>query len=95
MTKNRRSTRGRRFALALAFLLAAQEITVATTGQAWADSQTPAATAPVPTTAPATPAPAAAPAPPSDLVVPAMNIHLKGFVDVYAQYNPTSAGTTD
>ncbi|MDA8029494.1 MAG: hypothetical protein M0Z25_11015, partial [Nitrospiraceae bacterium] len=64
-------------------------------GTAWADSQTPAATAPVPTTAPATPAPAAAPAPPSDLVVPAMNIHLKGFVDVYAQYNPTSAGTTD
>jgi len=40
-------------------------------------------------------APAATPAPPSDLVVPAMNIHLKGFIDAYAQYNPTSAGTTD
>ena len=40
-------------------------------------------------------APAAIPAPPSDLVVPAMNIHLKGFIDTYAQYNPTSAGTTD
>ncbi|EQD46820.1 hypothetical protein B1A_14450, partial [mine drainage metagenome] len=24
-----------------------------------------------------------------------MNIHMKGFVDVYGQYNPTSAGTTD
>ena len=97
MTKYRRSTRGRRFVLALAVLLAAQEITLAVTGQAFADPQTPpSSSAPASSsTATAPPAPSAAPAPPSDLVVPAMNIHLKGFVDVYAQYNPTSAGTTD
>ncbi len=62
---------------------------------AYADSGPPSASAPAATTAPAPAAAPAAPAPPSDLVVPAMGIHLKGFVDVYAQYNPTSAGTTD
>ncbi|EQD36432.1 hypothetical protein B1B_16519, partial [mine drainage metagenome] len=24
-----------------------------------------------------------------------MNVHFKGFIDVYGQYNPTSASTTD
>jgi hypothetical protein len=75
-----------------ALLFGAPEVTVATS---YADSSGPAAPAAPATT---TPAPAAAPAaaaPPSDLVVPAMGIHLKGFVDVYGQYNPTSAGTTD
>ena len=66
---------------------------------ALADSTAPAASstqtpAPAPA-APAAPAPAATPAPPSDLVLPAMNIHMKGFVDVYGQYNPTSSGYSD
>ena len=51
-----------------------------------ADSSTPAAT----------PAPAAAaPAPPSDLILPSANIHFKGFIDTYAQYNPTDASYTN
>ncbi|MCL5284897.1 MAG: porin [Nitrospirae bacterium] len=101
MTLDRRFARWSRIALASAFLMGAQEIIGTTTGIAFADSGTPAASAPASSGTTASPAPApagapaAAPAPPSDLVVPAMNIHLKGFVDVYAQYNPTSAGTTD
>ena len=44
---------------------------------------------------PAAPAPAATPAPAPDLILPSMNVHFKGFIDVYGQYNPTSASTTD
>ena len=66
-----------------------------TSGPVLADSSTPA----TPTTAPApaaTPAPAAAaPAPPSDLILPSANIHFKGFIDTYAQYNPTDAAYTN
>ena len=55
------------------------------------------ATSPAPVTpaAPQTPAPAATPAPAPDLILPSMNVHFKGFIDVYGQYNPTSASTTD
>ena len=52
-------------------------------------------TAPVTPAAPATPAPAATPAAAPDLILPSMNVHFKGFIDVYGQYNPTSASTTD
>ena len=84
--------------LAGALLLTAGEMSVGIRA-ALADSTAPAASstqtpAPAPA-APAAPAPAATPAPPSDLVLPAMNIHMKGFVDVYGQYNPTSSGYSD
>ncbi len=74
-------------------LIGGTEITLARTGVAWADSSAPAASTTAP--APAAAAPAATPAAPSDLVIPSMNIHMKGFIDVYGQYNPTSAETTD
>ena len=89
--------------LAGALLLTAGELFVGV-HSALADSSTPAASSPsssspattsTPAPAATAAAPAATPAAPSDLVVPAMNIHLKGFIDAYAQYNPTSAGTTD
>ncbi|MGC8529920.1 MAG: outer membrane beta-barrel protein [Leptospirillia bacterium] len=85
--------------LAGALLLTAGELFIGV-HSALADSSTPATSSSssastTTTPAPAAAAPAATPAPPSDLVVPAMNIHLKGFIDAYAQYNPTSAGTTD
>jgi hypothetical protein len=51
--------------------------------------------APVTPAAPAAAAPAATPAPAPDLILPSMNVHFKGFIDVYGQYNPTSASTTD
>ena len=93
MTLDRRLIRWGRIVLASALLIGGTEITLARTGVAWADSSAPAASTTAP--APAAAAPAATPAAPSDLVLPSMNIHMKGFVDVYAQYNPTSAGTTD
>ncbi len=43
-----------------------------------------------PTPAP-TPAPPASPTPLPDLLIPSANIHFKGFIDTYAQYNPTDA----
>ena len=61
-----------------------------TPGPVVADSSTP-ATAPAATPAPA----AAAPAPPSDLILPSANVHFKGFIDTYAQYNPTDASYTN
>ncbi len=86
-------------------LIGGTEITLARTGVAWADSSAPAASSTAPAgsipagsssaTAPAAATPAATPAAPSDLVIPSMNIHMKGFIDVYGQYNPTSAETTD
>jgi len=82
--------------LAGALLLTAGEMSVGIRA-ALADSTAPAASStqtPAPA-APAAPAPAATPAPPSDLVIPSMNIHMKGFVDVYGQYNPTSSGYSD
>jgi len=104
MTLDRRLTRWGRILLASALLVGGTEITLARTGIAWADSSAPASapsssssspsgTTPAPAASSSAPAPAAAA--PSDLVMPSMNIHMKGFVDVYAQYNPTSAGTTD
>ena len=99
MREDRPLLRLGRTLLAGALLLTAGELFVGV-HSALADSSTPAAsssssttTTPAPAASPA--APAATPAAPSDLVVPAMNIHLKGFIDAYAQYNPTSAGTTD
>ena len=83
-----RSIRGVTIVMTGAFLFGASEVTVAT-HRAFGDSAAPA------TPVPAAAAPAPAPAAPSDLVIPSMGIHLKGFVDVYGQYNPTSAGTTD
>ena len=66
------------------------------TAVALADSTPATATTPAPPApaAPAQAAPAATPAP-TDLVLPALNIHMKGFVDVYGQYNPTSSGYSD
>ena len=94
MRLDRHFTRLSQIFLASALLLGVQAITLATPGTVRADSSTPAPTTtqtPAQTPAPVAPAASA----PSDLVIPSMNIHLKGFVDVYAQYNPTSAGTTD
>jgi len=48
-----------------------------------ADATAPAATA--------TPAPPPTPTPLPDLLIPSANIHFKGFIDTYAQYNPTDA----
>ncbi|MHB1926834.1 MAG: outer membrane beta-barrel protein [Leptospirillum sp.] len=48
-----------------------------------ADATPPAATA--------TPAPPATPTPLPDMLIPSANIHFKGFIDGYAQYNPTDA----
>ncbi|MHB1605061.1 MAG: outer membrane beta-barrel protein [Leptospirales bacterium] len=57
---------------------------------AMADSSTSTlSTPPGPSGTPATPP--SAPAPPSDLILPSANIHFKGFIDTYAQYNPTDA----
>jgi hypothetical protein len=63
-----------------------------------ADSSTPApATPPAPAATPA-PQATAAPATPTplpDMLIPAANIHFKGFIDTYAQYNPTDASYTN
>ena len=84
--------------LAGALLLTAGELFVGI-HSALADSSAPAASSsPSTTTTPAPAASAAAPAAtpaPTDLVLPAMNIHMKGFIDVYGQYNPTSSGYSD
>ncbi len=87
---DRRFTRWSRQIVLLALLCGAQGMSGTSLNAAWADSSAPAST----TTQAQAPA-AQAPAAPSDLIIPSMNIHLKGFVDVYAQYNPTSASETD
>ena len=62
-------------------------------GPVVADSSTPApATTPAPA---ATPAPATTPTPLPDMLIPSANIHFKGFIDTYAQYNPTDASYTN
>ncbi|MHB8543487.1 MAG: outer membrane beta-barrel protein [Leptospirales bacterium] len=63
-------------------------------GPVLADSSSPATPSTTPAPA-ATPAPATAPAPPSDLILPSANVHFKGFIDTYAQYNPTDASYTN
>ena len=65
--------------------------TASPSSQAGQPGSTPAvadATAP---TATATPAQPSAPTPLPDLLIPSANIHFKGFIDTYAQYNPTDA----
>ena len=62
-------------------------------GNASSPSNPPAPVADNPTAAApaATPAPATTPTPLPDMLIPSANIHFKGFIDAYAQYNPTNA----
>jgi hypothetical protein len=83
--------------LSMATFLSGGALFLATQNTVLADENPPAAstTAPAPAPAAAPPAPAPAAPAPSDLIIPSMNIHMKGFVDVYAQYNPTDASYTN
>ncbi|MCL4461000.1 MAG: porin [Nitrospirae bacterium] len=59
-----------------------------TTGQSSSAPQVADSGTPAPA---ATPAPATTPTPLPDMLIPSANIHFKGFIDTYAQYNPTDA----
>ncbi len=87
------SVRVRRILPALFFLALSFPLTMTRSYADSSQANQPDSSAPS-TSAPAPAQPAASSAP-SDLVLPALNIHLKGFVDVYGQYNPTSASATD
>ncbi len=80
--------------LTLATVLSGGPLLMTSPNNALAD-QNPPATTTAPAPAAATPAPAPAAPAPSDLILPTMNIHMKGFIDTYAQYNPTDASYTN